>query len=92
VIWFDGCADPAAIEHITRQIAEAVAEGANAIVDLSRATSISSGAMRALVVCDKRARALGRHVVLRGVQGDVARVLAATGMNLRFQIAPPSQE
>lgn len=92
VIVLDGGGDPAAIEDVTRQVADAVAQGENAIVDLSSATRIDSRLLRALVAADKHARASGRQVVLRGVQGDVARVLAATGMDLQFQIARPSGE
>jgi anti-anti-sigma factor len=75
------------LDEFSVQLTEAIASRVDVVVDLTRVTRIDARFLRALVAADKRARAHRHHVVLRGAQGEVRRVLAATGMDSQFDLA-----
>ena len=75
------------VPPFARRLADVIEDGLHVIVDLSGTTRLDAAAVRALVAADKTARALGRHFVLRGVDGQCARALTETGLDDRLEIA-----
>jgi anti-anti-sigma factor len=76
---------------LVQRAADAARRGANVAVDLSGAAHLDSRFLRALVAADKQTRAMGRYLVLRGVRGEVQRMLVATGMDGRFEVDGPAE-
>lgn len=56
------------------------------ILDLTDLTFIDSSGLTALVVADRRARALGGALVLAGARKIVARVLSLTALDKHFPV------
>lgn len=65
---------------VGRLLAAAIDAGTHIVVDVSGVGQIDSVFLRALVAADKGARSIDRRFVIRGVQGESARLLATTGL------------
>lgn len=72
-----------------RRLADAVATDQDICVDVSNASQIDSVALRAIIAADKEVRPL-RSLVLRGAQGEVARLLSATGLSRSLVTLSPA--
>jgi anti-anti-sigma factor len=81
VVVIDGDVDGDTGCLLRSMLEEALDERSTVYCDLSRAGFFGAAGANALLAAQRRARALGRTVVLRGVHGTAEMVLAVTGLD-----------
>lgn len=77
---------PRSLVRLTQNLAAAVTSKTRVVIDLTDIPRLESALLYAIVAADKAARAAEHLLVLTGVRGETAQLLAETGLDQRLQI------
>lgn len=87
VVVLDGQLDTAAVAETEKNMQPAMeCTDRDVVVDCTKLAYISSSGLRLLLALNKRCRAAGHKVILKGLNNDLLKVFAMTGFNHLFDM------